>query len=143
MAAHDRLHRYNGLAHANLGAILGRRGAYTEAIGEFRAAVGSEPNQPGLLNNYGVTLRLAGRIDEAVEIGRLAVAEKPDTPLFHDNLAVALTAKGLFDEAIAEYQSELSLQPTNLQERIRLGRIGADLAQKKGAGRRSGGGLAR
>ncbi|MGA2258918.1 MAG: tetratricopeptide repeat protein [Thermoguttaceae bacterium] len=123
----------NAPAHANLASILGRRRTFPEAIDQFKIAFQIDPNQPGFLNNYSITLREAKQIDEAIEFGRLAVQQKPEDPTFHGNLALALTDKGLWDEAIAEYRKALELQPDDYRSRFQLGRIYARLGRQKEA----------
>ena len=86
----------NGQAHANLAAILGRRGAFVEAIEQFKVAFPSQSSSADFLNNFSVTLRDAGRFDDAIHFGQLAVRQKPDDPLFHTNLALALMTKGFW-----------------------------------------------
>ena len=69
-------------AHANLGAVLRRRGKPEAAVPCYRRSLALEPDQAGTLSNLGNALRDLGRLAEAEEALAQAVSLAPDTLSF-------------------------------------------------------------
>ena len=102
-------------AHANLGAVLRRRGMPEAAIVCYRRALALEPGQPGTLSNLGNALRDLGRLSEAERPMREAVRLAPDQAGFRYNLALLLRDLRVMDEADEMLSRLAAEQPDNAE----------------------------
>jgi Flp pilus assembly protein TadD len=71
---------------ATLAIALDRLGRYDEAAVQYRAAIDHFPDNPDVLNNYGLSRALAGHIDEGLSMLRKAVVMPGASPRVRENL---------------------------------------------------------
>ena len=102
-------------AHANLGAVLRRRGKSEAAVPCYRRALALEPDQAGTLSNLGNALRDLGRLAEAEEALARAVELAPETLGFVYNLALLLRDRRRLDQAAALLERVAAVQPDNAE----------------------------
>ncbi len=72
---------------------------YTHATESYERALRVSPNNPAILNNYGLSRALAGDLDGAEVMLRTAAADPNATPQSRQNLALVLGLQGNFSEA--------------------------------------------
>ena len=96
-------------AHASLGAMLVRRGMFTEAASELRVAVEADPHQAGVRAELGSLLAELGRFEEAVAELRESLRLDPTTAGAQYNLGTILAHLGRFAEAVPHYESALTV----------------------------------
>ena len=101
----------NGLAHFILADFLAKHQRSDEAVKEYEAGLGSDPNNSDAENNLANLLLEKGRTVEAVTHYRNIVAREPGSALAHFNLAVGLQREGRLAEAIMQYRTTLRIQP--------------------------------
>ena len=77
--------------HINLANALAMGGLYVEAAAKYKELLDNDPNNPSLINNYGVALYKQGnRKEEAIAQFRRALEIAPDLKDAREGLAVAL-----------------------------------------------------
>ena len=104
----------NERAHYNLGCVLAAQPAgRAEAIDQFTAAIGLDPNYPEARYNLGLALQtIAGREAEAIAQYRAALRLRPDLAPVYCNLGTLLAADpASFPEAIQLFQMAIRLDP--------------------------------
>ena len=52
--------------HVNLANALAAAGRFSEAAAKYKELLDREPNNPALINNYGVALYKSGKKDESI-----------------------------------------------------------------------------
>lgn len=102
-------------AHANLGAILRRRGKSPAALACYRRALWLDPDHAATLSNMGNALRDLGLLDEAEMVLRRAVALAPDIIGYVYNLALVLRDLRRHQEAEALLESVVKSDPGNAE----------------------------
>ena len=106
------------MAHVRLARIHDERGEWAEAIGERQLAIASDPDDPSLLLDLGVTLLHAGRPADAAEpLARAAVGLPRNfrVPYFQGLVATEL---GRPAEARAAFGRFLALVPSRYRTEI-------------------------
>jgi|SRR5271157_4860412 len=99
-------------AHYNLGLALASGGRFEEAIAEYQAALGIEPDLPEAHFSLGNALsRLPFRLPDAIAEYRAALRIDPRYAQALNNLGLALASSGGLQEAIAEYRAALAIEP--------------------------------
>lgn len=103
-----------------------RQETAAEAEGLYRSALQRDPDNPGLIENYGSTLWMLGRFDEALPMRKRAVEiavarygpNHRETLRLVQNLGVALwivhrpgEARAYYEDVVAGYRAELSALP--------------------------------
>lgn len=79
--------------HVNLANALAAAGRFGEAADKYKWLLEREPNNPALLNNYGVALYKQGKKDESIVQLRRALEIAPNLKDAKESLAVALGEK--------------------------------------------------
>lgn len=91
----------NWLFANNLAGTLQSLKEYDDALSYAQKAYRMAPNQPVVIDTYGMLLLELGKNEQAVQLMRLAVKKAPDNLLFAFNLAKALSQSGQEEEARA------------------------------------------
>jgi len=71
---------------ATLAIAFDRLGRYDEAAVQYTTALGLNPDNADVLNNFALSRALSGRIDEGVELLRKAAAKPSASPRIRENL---------------------------------------------------------
>lgn len=111
----------------NLGTILARRGASTDAVDAFRKALAVNPSIAPARHNLGLALARAGRIEEAIVELRDAVRLEPDSPGAIYTLGVALLMAGDtagVRDCLRRLEQTGTVQGAQLAARLRDGLFG-------------------
>ena len=98
-------------AHFNLGAVLQSSDRLEDALGEYRAALKSKPDDPATLNSLGTTFQMIGQFDEAIAQYREALRVNPNYVAAHYNWGNSLLAQEKPAEAAAHFQEVLRVNP--------------------------------
>jgi tetratricopeptide (TPR) repeat protein len=77
----------------NLANALAAAGRFPEAAEKYNELIGKEPNNPALINNYGVALYRQGKKEESIVQFRRALEIAPNLKDARESLAVALGEK--------------------------------------------------
>ncbi len=107
--------------HMAAGSELARKGNYSLAEVEYRAALKSDPQNPDLMASLMYALVSEQKWDETVTLGREAVKLDPKNDLAHNNLGVALGSKGNLDDASKEFREAIAVRPDFAQAHANLG----------------------
>lgn len=99
------------IAHFNLGNILYRLGAISQAAEHFRRAVDLDPAFAEAWNNLGNALAEVGQPGEAVKALRHALTVRPGYADGHYNLADVLEESGRSAEARRHWKTYVALEP--------------------------------
>ncbi|TAN71637.1 MAG: glycosyltransferase family 41 protein [Magnetospirillum sp.] len=102
-------------AHANLGAVLRRRGKPEAAVACYRRSLALEPDQAATLSNLGNALRDLGRLTEAETALARAVELEPGNSGFLYNFALVLRDRRRMDAAAAMLERIAAAQPDNAE----------------------------
>ena len=111
----------SALAHNNLGVMLFERGAHSEAIAHYRAAVRSDPENSEAWNNLLSAFIQMGQAQEAVNFGLNALLVDPENANVHYNLGIAHAQMSQTDQAIHHYRESIRLNPSLEQAYFNLG----------------------
>ena len=84
-----------------LGQALDQRRAWPEAASAYRKALDIAPDEPAVLNNFGVSRLGAGDHSGAAELFFRARRAAPDLAMVDTNLRLALALQGEYDAALA------------------------------------------
>ena len=123
-------------ACSNLGATLGELGEPEAALAAFEQALGSDPENPTLLNNVGVVNRELGRLDRSEAALRRVNVLAPGFVFGHYNLGHTLFLSGRFQEALEAYLEGQRRDPDrNLRQRCRLAMVRFAAGDLEGADR--------
>ena len=98
-------------AHFNLGAVLQLSNRLEDALGEYRSALKSKPDDPATLNSLGTTFQMMGQFDEAISQYREALRVKPDYVAAHYNWGNSLLASEKPAEAVVHFREVLRVNP--------------------------------
>jgi tetratricopeptide (TPR) repeat protein len=90
-------------------AVLGRVGAFEEALDLYRLILENEPNQPRVWMSYGHTLKTVGRQAEGIDAYRRALASMPGLGEAWWSLANLKTVR--FEEADIALMEEMLARP--------------------------------
>ena len=101
----------NDLAHFALADFLTKHQRSEEAIEQYQAGLGIEPNNADAETSLANLLLQEQRGEEAVVHYRNALRIEPNSALMHYNLAVGLHRIGRLSDAITHYKEALRIQP--------------------------------
>ena len=76
--------------HINLANALTALGRFQEAGEKYKEILGRDPNNPAMIQNYGIALYKQGRLEEAIAQFRRALEINPNLKDASDSLAMAL-----------------------------------------------------
>jgi len=126
-----RLEKYPSdfVAEYSLGALMQQRGNVEEAVGHYRAALKSRPDNATVHNALGGALLASSQPQEAFEEFQRALQLQPDYSNAHYNLARLLMASDHFEDAIGHLQAIIRVNPRDVPALSDLG--GALLATGK------------
>ncbi|MEE2789328.1 MAG: tetratricopeptide repeat protein [Myxococcota bacterium] len=99
------------------GMILAAMGLSVRAAQAFGLALESQPGDPVLLVNYGVSLRMSGQHEEAIKVFQHILQQVGHAFEVHFNLAAAHRSLGALDES--RYHLDLALRMSDDPERIK------------------------
>jgi protein O-mannosyl-transferase len=111
----------NGIAHANLGLALYKRGDATEAIRHYREAIRIFPGFVEAHTNLGVALAQSGHVEEGIAEHRRALELDPSDPDAYNNLGAAYYGAHRLDEAIEAFGRAVRLAPDHADATYNLG----------------------
>ena len=97
--------------HNDLGVGYARKGAFDQAVVQYRNSLVLKPEFDEAENNWGVVLAGQGQLDSAVAHYRRALAINPDNPDAEVNWGNVLVRAGKTDEAIEHYRRALWIRP--------------------------------
>ncbi len=110
-----------------------KQGNMQAAMGQFRAAVESNPGDAVAHDYIGVILGESGRLNEAIVEFDQAIRLDPGLPDPHFHLGLAYKQTGRITDAISEYQETLRLNPGMVEAQYSLSAICAKLGDLDGA----------
>ena len=113
----------SSFAHNNLGLSLAERGAFAEAINEFRRAVEIDPAFVEAHTNLGNFLAQRGSPEEAISYLQQALAIDPTFVNAHNTLGNILADRGETDKAIEHFRKALQTNPKSAMTYYNLGRV--------------------
>ncbi len=97
--------------HMATGGELARKGQYSLAEVEYRAALKLDPQSPDLYVSLTYVLIPQQKWADAESTARAGLKLDPNNDLAHNNLGVALGSKGDLDNAIAEFREAIRINP--------------------------------
>jgi len=106
---------------ANLASVYRTQGNYAQAVAQFEALVGQQPNEPRFLAALADAYNEAGRFDSAIATSQRLLSVSPGNGSAYVTWAKALESRGaslqarakaaasgdLYDQAIASYQAAI------------------------------------
>lgn len=107
------LDRDSVIAQANLIAVYGAMGRWSEAEAAYREAAAIDPRNWEAHFNFGILKMKQGEHQRAAEALRIVIAANPKEADAHVALAAALAKLGKPREAEEHYKKALALQPEN------------------------------
>ena len=116
---HPMLYSLQGNAHASLGHTK-------EAHEYYQKALYIQPDDPGLLNNFGNALYLDNKLEEAADILQRVVTIKPDYADAHNNLGNIYKALRKNTLAIKHYEHAVKLNPSLYEVLLNLAHMFAE-----------------
>ena len=107
----------NSTALLWLGIVAEAKGNRAAAIGYYRTAVASNPDEPEACNNLAYLLAESGSgLDEALKYAQRAAELAPQSPAYADTLGWILYRQGLYPSAV-KYLEQASANPSDLRWR--------------------------
>lgn len=107
------------MAHAQLAEIAERQSRWADAVAERERAMEANPEDPGLLLDYGITLARAGRYrDASVALGK-AEAAMPFNARIPYQMGQVAMADGRTEEAMQAYRRFAAIAPTRFKSQVR------------------------
>lgn len=76
--------------HVNLANALSMVGRFAESAAKYEEILGRDPNNPAMINNYGIALYKQGKLEESIVQFQRALAIAPALKDARDSLAIAL-----------------------------------------------------
>ena len=119
-------------AYSELARIYGSRGLREDALMVMETGLENNPDNYGLMLDYGILLVRTGRVDEGIPILQKAIGIIDDDPDAWIQLGTAHMVKKDFQKALEYYEKALSLDNTNALIHDNLGFIHFSLFQKTG-----------
>ncbi len=101
----------SAVAHKYLGFALYTDGRLDEAIEQYKAAVGLDPNNEDVHLNLGAAYYVKGWTDQAMTEYQTVLMLNPNNSVAHCNLGDAFLADGLIDDAVEHYQIAIEINP--------------------------------
>ena len=97
---------------SNLGSLMRLFGDGLGAVELTEKALSISPNDPSILNNYGLALDAALRTEDSKEVFRALLKDEPDMLAARMNYAARLVDLGMFEEAGQSYDLIIGDHPT-------------------------------
>jgi predicted O-linked N-acetylglucosamine transferase (SPINDLY family) len=101
------------------GTYFNRR-EYGRALEVYRQLLEQQPDDHGIWNDYGTTLRMIGRRDEAEAALLRAIELKPDFYQAYDSLGMLRMIGNRRPEAIADFKKSIALAPDRYEPYLNL-----------------------
>jgi Flp pilus assembly protein TadD len=100
-------------AYNRLAELLLRRSRITEAIEVISQGLQIQPNDPVLLNNYGMCWLMRREYDKALEMFTAVAGRMPENARYRANMAVVLGLMGRDEESLALFKQVLPEDQAN------------------------------
>lgn len=107
----------------NLGQVYDVRGAFEEAAGLYRTAIGLNPYLVHPYNNLGNIYEKQGRIEEAIWLYKQAIELAPKDAIARANLGAVYAKQGRHAEAITELMRAIQIKPDYAIAHNNLGNV--------------------
>lgn len=116
-----------------LGVIMNEAGLHSEALPIFARAIAVGGIAPGLLYNYGMTLRVLGDLAQAARAFHLAATNNADDIQSWVALGTTRLALNQFEAAEQALRNAADLDPTrtDIRDNLAVALVGAGLAQQR------------
>ena len=101
---------------------------YSKSKMHYEAAIEIEPENPGIVSNYGFLLAQMGD-SEWLQYSLKAKSLEPDNPDWIYNHAISLHELQLYDDAIQEYEQVLLLDPKDTDAMINIAVIYSEMGE--------------
>ena len=115
IASFEKARSYKAFTEASrfssAGVAYGMDGQFDKAVADLEMAAKLDPNDPDILNNYGLYLSEAGKFDEAMKVLNKCISIKPDFQKAIYNRGNAWAKVGNFREALKDYERALAFDP--------------------------------
>ncbi len=122
------LNHKNEMAHIELGELYSRQGKFSKAEGEFKKAIGLNPNYSGTRISLGLCYVSQGRFSEAEGEFKKAVELNPESEGTYTALGSYYISQSRFSEAEQLLRQAVAVNPDN--DRV-YGRLAAFYAETK------------
>lgn len=113
----------NGIAHNNLGSVLGNRSDIDGALHHFEEAIRINPNNPQALRNLGIIHTAKGDIEKAVSAFQGSVKGDPANADSWFRLGTLLRDLKRSDEARAAFAEAVAQDSSHAPAQLELGRL--------------------
>jgi tetratricopeptide (TPR) repeat protein len=123
------------LGNAQTAAASGGGGTLPEAIAALERSLALQPDQPDVLGDLALALRLSGRLDDAIGVHRRAVERAPDRPDVRMSFGNTLLEAGERDLSLTQLRRAVALLPAEGATQFNLGNILQSLGDAGGAER--------
>ena len=110
-------------------------GRTSEAIEEYKQALGINPDYDHAHNNLGNALVQTGRASEAIDHYRQALRMNPNSASAHNGLGAALAQMGRISEAIEELKVALRIKPYRYRYPKQSDKVGGAAENRSGKDR--------
>ena len=98
-------------AHINLGNAYENRGLNSEAIEEYKRALGINPNDADIYNNLGICYDNMNMLEDATSYFLECIDINPRHKRVYNNLGVVFVKQRRLDEAINSFNQAISINP--------------------------------
>lgn len=100
-------------AYSDLSRIYESQGLQEDALAIMETGYKNNPENYGVLLDYGILMVKKGLIDKGIEFLHKAIGKIETDPVAWTHLGIAYTAKGEFQKALEYYEKALDLDSTN------------------------------
>jgi tetratricopeptide (TPR) repeat protein len=119
-------------AYSNLARIYESQGSHEEALATMETAYQNNPENYGVILNYGILLVKTGHLEEGIAFLRKAIGIIETDPDAWIQLGLAYSIKREFQKALEFYEKALTLDNTNAWIHDNLGFLHFSIYQKTG-----------
>jgi tetratricopeptide (TPR) repeat protein len=119
-------------AYSDLSNIYESQGLFKDALAIMETGYKNNPENYGLILNYGILMVKTGLLDEGIEFLQKAIGKIETDPDAWTHLGIAYSVKGDFQKALEYYEMALTLDSTNALIYDNLGFLHFSNYQKTG-----------